>query len=133
VIVLDASAVIELLLGSKIGAAVQERIRTEDLAAPHLLDVEVLHVLRRFERAAMIANRRGQQALDDLRDLRVTRYPHPPLLPRMWQLRANLTGYDAAYVALAETFDIPLVTCDTKLAASPGHRARIEAVQARER
>jgi predicted nucleic acid-binding protein len=133
VIVLDASAVLELLLGTETGAAVQERLRAERLAAPHLLDVEVLHVLRRYERASEITGRRGQQALDDLGDLPMTRYPHAPLLRRMWQLRANLTGYDAAYVALAETLEIPLLTCDAKLAASPGHRARIETVHARDK
>jgi len=133
VIVLDASVVLELLLGTETGAAVQERVRAERLAAPHLLDVEVLHAMRRYERAMEITNRRGQQALDDLGDLPMTRYQHAPLLRRMWQLRANLTGYDATYVALAETLEIPLLTCDAKLAASPGHRARIETVQARDK
>jgi predicted nucleic acid-binding protein len=86
----------------------------------------VLHVLRRYERAGDISGPRAQSALVDLGDLPVHRYSHVPLLPRMWELRANLTGYDAAYVALAEVLEAPLVTADAKLASAPGHRARIQ-------
>ena len=129
-IVLDASAALDLLLGTVIGESVRGRVlrRGERLCAPHLIDIEVAHVLRRYERAGEIDSRRAQSALADLADMPIARYPHAPLLQRIWQLRANLTGYDAAYVALAEILDVPLLTCDAKLAASPGHRARVELI-----
>lgn len=127
-IVLDASAALELLLGTARGAAFGERLvrQGERLCAPHLLDVEVVHVLRRYERAGELTGRRAQAAVSDLADLPIVRYPHVPLLARIWELRANLTGYDAAYLALAEVLDLPLVTCDARLASAPGHRARVE-------
>jgi len=128
VIVVDASAVIELLLGTERGASWRKALSagTERLIAPELLDVEVLHVLRRYQRAGEVSNARARSALADLADLPLHRYTHVPLLPRMWELRANLTGYDAAYVALAELLEAPLVTADEKLASAPGHRARID-------
>ena len=112
------------------GESVRDRIlpRGEQFCAPHLIDIEVAHVLRRYERAGEIESRRAQSALADLADLPMVRYPHAPLLQRIWQLRANLTGYDAAYVALAEILDVPLLTCDAKLASAPGHRARVEVI-----
>jgi len=127
-IVVDASAALELLLGTRRGTAWREALsgRRERLCAPHLLDVEVLHVLRRYERAGELTSARALAALDDLGELPLHRYPHEPLLSRMWELRRNLTGYDAAYVALAEVLEVPLVTSDTRLASSPGHRARVE-------
>lgn len=129
-IVLDASAVIELLLGSAAGAKVSARIASPDetLHAPHLLDLEVAQVLRRYESAAVLPPSRAQQALDDLGELGVARYPHDDLLPRIWRLRRNLTACDAAYVALAEALDAPLLTCDAKIASAAGHRARVEVV-----
>jgi predicted nucleic acid-binding protein len=125
VIVLDASAVLALLLGN---AAIAARIGRagESLAAPHLLDVEVAHVLRRLQAAGELSEERGRQALEDLADLDVDRYPHCDFLPRVWELRRNLTAYDAVYVALAEALRAPLLTLDERLAASPGHRARVE-------
>ncbi len=98
----------------------------ETLHAPHLLDVEVLQVVRRLEAAGTLPPGRGRDALRDLRDLRLVRYPHETLLDRAWALRKNLGAYDAMYVALAEGLDAPLVTTDRKLAAAPGHRARIK-------
>ena len=126
--VLDASAALELLLGTTRGTVLRARLSREPtpLCAPHLLDVEVAHVLRRYERAGELSGARAGQALADLEALPLTRYPHTRLLGRMWELRANLTGYDAAYVALAELLGFPLLTCDGKLAATPGHKARIE-------
>ena len=91
------------------------------MAAPHLLDVEVLHVLRRFNRTNRLSAVRAGQALDDLGDLAITRYGHEFLRPAMWRLRNDLTAYDAAYVALAELLDAPVVTCDARLARSRGH------------
>ena len=84
--------------------------------------------LRRFVVAGAIAPARGEEAVEDLRDLSLVRYPHHMLLERVWQLRDNLTEYDAAYVALAEALDAPLVTCDRKLASPGSHRARIEVI-----
>jgi predicted nucleic acid-binding protein len=128
VIVLDASAALELLLGTSRGASLRARLlrRRERLCAPHLIDIEVAHALRRYERAGEIGSRRAEAALTDLAEMPIVRYPHTPLLERIWQLRANLTGYDTAYLALAEILGAPLLTCDAKLATAPGHRARVE-------
>ena len=127
-IVLDASAVLEWLLQTRVGARIEARVFAEaaTLHAPHLVDIEVAQVLRRYVKKGLITGSRGDQALEDLVDLSLTRYPHDMLLSRIWALRDNLTAYDAAYVALAEALDAPLVTCDTKIAAAPGHRARVE-------
>lgn len=129
-IVLDASALIEWLLQSPAGAKIDKRILSprESLHAPHLLDVEVAQVLRRFVREKVITEQRGHEALEDLGDLRLNRYPHDFLIPRVWELRATLTAYDAVYVALAELLDAPLLTCDGKTASASGHFAKIEVV-----
>jgi predicted nucleic acid-binding protein len=130
VIVVDASALLEALLRMPAADAVEERlfVRRETLHAPHLIDVEVAQVIRRYAAAGEIDGERGRAALADLADLRLLRYPHDLLLPRIWNLRHNLSAYDAAYVALAEALDAPLVTRDRRLAAAAGHRARIELV-----
>jgi len=130
VIVLDASAAIEWLLQTAAGARVEDRIfsQVETLHAPHLLDLEVGQVLRRYVAGGVITASRGHEALEDLLDLSVTRYPHDVLLLRIWGLRDALTAYDAAYVALAEALDAPLVTCDSKIASASGHHARVEVV-----
>ncbi len=127
-IVIDASAILELLLRTSAGAAIERRLfgGRETLHAPHLLDVEVAHVLRRYALAGEVSAERGREALEDLEDLSLCRYPHRVLLPRVWELRANLTAYDAVYVALAEVLDAPLVTRDRRLAGAAGHRARVE-------
>ena len=127
-IVLDASAVIEWLLQSPTGVRIDKRIFSPSLSlhAPHLLDVEVAQVLRRYVREKSISELRGEEALEDLGDLPLNRYPHDFLLPRVWELRATLTAYDAVYVALAEVLRAPLLTCDARIAAAPGHHANIE-------
>lgn len=127
-IVVDASAVLEVLLNTRVGARLADRLFApgETLHAPHLIDVEVAQVLRRYSRTRELDDARGQDALEDLADLPLTRYPHGLLLPRIWDLRDNVTAYDAAYVALAEALDAPLVTRDAALASSRAHRARIE-------
>ena len=129
-IVLDASAAIDWLLQTKIGGRVEARIfsKRSSLHAPHLLDIEVEQVLRGYVKRGVITALRGREALDDLIDLALTRYPHNVLLDRVWELRDNMTAYDAAYVALAEALDAPLVTCDAKIASTPGHRARVVVV-----
>lgn len=128
-IVLDASAAIELLLGTPAGALVAERLFDpgESLHAPELLDLEVAQVLRRYERARILDAARAAAALHDLADLPLERYSHRLLLPRAWELRANLTIYDAAYVALAELLDATLLTGDATLARAK-HHARVEVV-----
>lgn len=130
-IVLDASAGLELLLGTGAGTKIARRIARprETIHAPHLLDIEVAHVLRRLQLGGELEEERGRQALEDLADLDVERHAHHDFLPRVWELRRNLTAYDAIYLALAEALGAPLLTLDRRLAMSPGHRARIELVR----
>ena len=127
-IVLDASAAVELLIGTGNGDLVADRIAdpAESLHVPHLLAVEVAQVLRRLVAVGELRPGRAVDALDDLADLDAERYPHEPFLTRIFALRANLTAYDAAYVALAETLDAPVVTFDCRLAGAPGNRATVE-------
>jgi predicted nucleic acid-binding protein len=133
VIVLDASAAIELLLRTATGSRIQEIVFStlESLHAPHLIEVEVAQVLRRYANAKRITSRRGAEALQDLADMSLTRHPHTVLLQRIWQLRENLTAYDAAYVALAELLEARLLTCDGRMARAANHRARIELISMR--
>jgi predicted nucleic acid-binding protein len=127
VIVLDASAIIDLLLGVGRAARVEARIRDDpSMHAPGLLDVEVAQVLRRLTASGAVSEDRGRRALATLADFSIRRYPHDPLLTRIWRLRAQLTAYDAAYVALAEVLDAPLLTRDARLGRATGHRAKVE-------
>lgn len=130
-IVLDASAVLELLLATAGGNAVRRRIvaASETLHAPHLIDLEVTQVLRRYCSSGVLSAARGAVALEDFRSLDLERYAHEPLLQRIWRMRASVTAYDAAYLALAEALDATLLTFDAKLRAAPGHKARIELLQ----
>jgi predicted nucleic acid-binding protein len=127
-IVLDASATVDWLLQTTAGQHIERRIYSarESLHAPHLLDLEVAQVLRRLVREGTVPANRADEAVRDLLDLRLTRYPHFMLLPRVWQLRQNFSAYDAAYVGLAEKLGAPLITRDGRLAAAPGHAAIIE-------
>jgi predicted nucleic acid-binding protein len=127
-IVLDASAAVELLLNTPASVRVAERIADPSLSlhAPHLLAIEVSQVLRRFTSTGAISAEIAEECLFDLQGLDLARYAHEPFLPRMWQLRGNLTAYDAIYVALAETLRAPLLTFDERLARAPGHDAVIE-------
>jgi predicted nucleic acid-binding protein len=128
VIVIDSSIVLEVLLRMPSAAALDKRLFVpgEVLHAPHLIDLEVAQVLRRYTLAGHITSEDGRIALEDFSDFPIRRLPHRILLPRVWELRHNMTAYDAAYVALAEALGAPLLTCDGRLAASPGHDARIE-------
>ena len=130
-IVLDASALVELLLASDRGRAVAARISAPSLGlhVPHLADVEVAQALRRFVRDGEIDADRAASALDDLRSLDLERHGHEPLLDRVWALRQNLTAYDAVYVALAEALDTTLLTCDGRLARSPVVASRVALVR----
>jgi predicted nucleic acid-binding protein len=130
-IVVDASAVLELLLRTEKGVRVQERMLDsgESLHAPHLIDIEVSQTLRRLVILKEITAARGKQALEDHVALHIKRAEHKDLLERVWSLRDSITAYDAAYVVLAEILDCPLITCDAKLARSHGHKARIELIE----
>lgn len=129
-IVVDASALLEVLLQTDAAAAIETRLFSgETLHAPHLLDLEVAQVLRRYERVGELSAPRAREALEDLRAFRIERYPHHLFLDRVWSLRANVTAYDACYLALAEALDAPLITRDRRLARAAGHGARIEAPQ----
>ena len=125
---LDASAVVELVLGLEHGREIADRIANpaESLHAPHLLTAEVAQVIRRFESRQRIDADRGAAAITDTTDLDITYYDHVPLLPRVWTLRRNATAYDALYLSLAEALDAPLLTGDSALQAVPGHGALIE-------
>ncbi len=127
-IVLDASAVVDWLLQTPAGQRIEQRIyaRNDTLHTVHLLDVEFAQVLRRLVREGTLARKRAEEAMEDLIAVRVTRYPPVALLHRIWQLRQNLSAYDAAYVALAEELKAPLITRDQKIAAAPGHSGTIE-------
>jgi predicted nucleic acid-binding protein len=127
-IVLDASAVVDWLLQTAAGQRIEQRIyaRNDTLHTVHLLDVEFAQVLRRLVREGTLTRKRAEEAMEDLIAVRVTRYAPVVLLRRIWQLRQNLSAYDAAYVALAEELKAPLITRDQKLAAAPGLTATIE-------
>lgn len=120
-IVVDASAVLELLLGTDRGRAVAERVTgaESDAHAPALIDLEVVQALRRYVRAGEMTTERGRETVDLLRVLGIRRHHHVPLLKRIWSFRDTLNAYDASYVALAEGLGCPLLTADAKLAAAP--------------
>lgn len=126
-IVLDASAVVELLLGTARALDVIELLEddTQTVHAPHLLDVEVLGVLRRLTHRGVITAAVAARALDDYRDLGIERHDHEPLLDRAWAIRDNVTAADAMYVALAEALPALLLTVDARLASAPGLRGII--------
>ena len=129
-IVIDASALLEALLGTPAGASVKARLSgsAEELHVPHLLDLEVASALRRYAINGTLAVARCEQALADLSDFPLLRHPHEHLMQRIWQLRDNLSAYDASYVALSEMLGAPLLTHDRKIAGASGHHARIELV-----
>ena len=130
-IVIDASAVLELLLRTDKGIKVQGRalVSRETLHAPHLIDIEVTQALRRLVQLKEISAARGKQAVEDHIALNIKRAEHREFLGRVWALRDSVTAYDAAYVVLAEVLDAPLITCDAKLARSHGHEVHVELVE----
>jgi predicted nucleic acid-binding protein len=126
-LVLDASAVVELLAVGRTDPALLDRVESvRSLHAPHLVDVEVLHVLRRLASSGALGTDAANDARRGLDQLGLIRYPHVGLVDRMWDLRHSITGYDAAYVALAELLACPLATIDARLARAGGHRAQVE-------
>lgn len=129
-IVVDASALLELLLQTRLGVRVEARLfsGTDEFHAPHLVDVEITQGLRRLVRTGEVAADRAAEALSDLAAFDLHRHPHLDFVARAWKFRENITAYDAMYVALAEALDAPVVTCDEPLSKTPGHRARIELI-----
>ena len=123
--VLDASALLELVSG----VAPDPRLRRTSWiargAAPEIIDLEVASTLRRYVRSGLLTPEDARSALVDARDTSVARTAHRPLLDRVWELRDSVTPYDAAYVALAETLGVPLLTCDARLGRARGHRAEV--------
>lgn len=129
-IVVDASAAVEMIVRGPASRRITARIldaRTS-LHAPHLIDLEVAQVLRRYLRGGALTGKRAGEALHWFQDIPITRYPHSPFLARVWQLRDNLTAYDAVYVSLAEALGAPLITLDSRLARTRGHSAVVELI-----
>jgi len=130
VLVVDASVLATALADDGVdGDRARSRLRGEVLTAPDLVDLEVTSVLRGRLAGGYVDTRRAELALGDLLDLPLRRVPARALLPRSWQLRDNLTVYDAAYVALAEAIDAILLTADARLAEAPGPRCPIEVIR----
>jgi predicted nucleic acid-binding protein len=129
-IVLDASALVELLLRTPRAARVAARLARHAAPpqVPHLIDLEVLSALHSLEARKLVSAGEAKQAVTEHLALPLVRYPHDPLVARIWALRGNLTVYDAAYVALAAQLRAPLVTCDAQLAAAPGLRVAVELI-----
>lgn len=130
-IVVDASLVLDVLLNTTRAGAARGLLNDHDgtVCAPELLDVEVMQVLRRYVRSGDISAQRAAQARDMLKVLPVERVEHLPFVDRVWDLRENLTAYDAIYVALAEARQCPLATTDSKFQRTPGHTADIVTVR----
>jgi len=129
-LVVDASVVVEVLLQTDRGIRIEDRLFApgETLHVPHLIDIEVAHALRRAWLQGTLEAVRAEEALDDLAAWSLIRYPHDLFLSRIWNLRHNVTAYDAVYVALAEVLNVRLLTCDAPLASSSGHEVVIEVV-----
>lgn len=126
-LVVDASAVVDAVVESGPSDPIPARLAEADgLVAPHLIDLEVLHFLRRMVHTERLTADRASDALDDFADLELTRYPHEPFIDRIWELRDGLSAYDAAYLALAEAISIPLITCDRGLASVADRTVEVE-------
>jgi predicted nucleic acid-binding protein len=129
VIVVDASVLATALTDDgRSGDAARARLRSERLVAPEIIDLEVASALRSQLRSKKINLRRAALALSDLAAIHLDRAPHRPLLLRCWELRNNLTIYDAAYIALAEALEVPFLTSDRRLSRSPNLRCVVEVI-----
>jgi predicted nucleic acid-binding protein len=127
VLVVDASVLAPALADDgPDGDAARARLRGQSLVAPELIDLETTSVIRRQLLAGHLDARRARLALTDLVELTLRRVPHRPLLARGWELRENVTVYNAAYIALAELLGVVLVTADARLASAPGPRCQVE-------
>jgi predicted nucleic acid-binding protein len=121
VIVLDSSAAVEFLTGLEHGEWVERQLgAARRVHAPHVIDIEVANVFRRRVHQNELSARIAEQALEDLIEMPLRRYPHGSLLPGIWQLRENLSAFDAAFATLAALLELPLVTTDFRLARAPG-------------
>ncbi len=129
-IVVDASALIEVILRTQAGSVIERRMFApgETRHAPHLIDIETTQVVRRYVAKGDLEIKRGREAIRDLAAVSLIRYAHWDLLPRVWAMRDNISAYDAVYIALAEQLDAPLITRDRRLASAPGHQARVELI-----
>jgi predicted nucleic acid-binding protein len=119
-VVIDASALFELVVKSELAPAVAQAVGVTDMVAPDVVNPEVLSILRRVERRGTLTAQRAVQAVDDLMDAPVRRFSTLPLLAEAWTLRANVSAADACYVVLARVLRCPLVTADRKLSRAPG-------------
>jgi len=127
VLVVDTSAVLAALAGRDPAPELIDTLAADaDLHAPHLIDIEFLHALRRLSLTDAISDDRATDARADFAELTLVRYPHHELSDRIWELRHNVSAYDGAFVALAEILAAPLVTCDARVASASGHVATIE-------
>lgn len=124
--VVDNSALVELLAGRDPDQELVRRLLTSTLAAPEILDAEALSALRGMALRGEISEAEGHRHLEHIGMTPVTRVSHRVLIRRAWAIRHSVSAYDALYVALAEELDVPLITCDKKLAGANGHTARIE-------
>jgi predicted nucleic acid-binding protein len=126
-IVVDASVLVHALVeDSASGEIARNRLRGQSLTAPELVDIEVLSAWRRLFARGHLTVPSLEAAMADLRDLPLRRISHRRLTPRCWELRDNLTPYDAAYVAVAELFSVPLITADAALSRAPGINCAVE-------
>jgi predicted nucleic acid-binding protein len=127
VVVVDASVIAPALTDEDaLGDRLRERLERERLAAPAFIDLEVVSIWCGYSRAGRLSARRAAAAIDDLTDLPLERAPHGPLLRRIWDLRDNVSAYDAAYIALAEAMETTLLTGDARLARAPGIDCEVE-------
>lgn len=118
-IVIDASACVELLIGASLADRIADAVRNAKLFAPDIVTAEVLQALRGLERGGLLTETRASLAVQRLRESSIVRMPTQPLISRIWSLRANLSSYDACYVALADVLNSPLLSTDAKLAQAP--------------
>lgn len=125
-VVVDTSAVLAALAARTPHAALVQRLADDgDLHAPHLIDIEILQALRGLVRGGKLSADRAEDVRTDIAALAITRYGHEALADRVWALRDNLTAYDAVFIALSEALEVPLITCDARLAAAPGLAAEL--------
>lgn len=125
-VVIDSSALVEILVEQQTGSRLRGRVLTSELHAPELLAIESIQVLRRMVHHGRLDEPAGRRAVRDVVTAPIALMPHRPLLSRVWELRESVSAYDATYVALAERLGVPLVTCDARLAHSHGHDANVE-------